>query len=271
MEHVKLNKENIIGFQKVIDDSIVNANMGKESHLSGKNLVCFGDSITGNYFEDDYPSVIANRTGMNVYNVGFGGSRLGRHWGEFDKFSFYNLVDNVISNDFENLKTPFDDRPVQYDERVSILETIDFNTVDYISVAYGANDWGDNSPNEKTVPEDPTSFIGAGRLGLRKLLEAFPHLRILVISPFYRYFPTDSPVTDSDEKDVGGMHLYEYVDSARKFAEEFKSPFLNAYHNLGINKYTRSVYFDGNDGTHPNPKGRKMIGETIASKMLSVW
>ena len=259
---VKVLKEDIVG---------LNDTANIESHLAGKTLVCFGDSITGNYFENDYPSIIAMRTGMTVHNVGFGGTRLGRHWGEFDKFSFYNLVDNITSGDFSELKTAFSGRPAQFDERVSILESIDFNNVDYISIAYGANDWGDNTPNDKSNPEDPTSFIGAGRLGLRKLLQAYPHLKIMVISPFYRWFPTDSPINDSDNKDVSGFYLYEYIESAKTIAKEFKSPFYDAYYNLGINKYNRTLYFDGNDGTHPNAKGRKTIGESVASRILSEW
>lgn len=270
LETVSLKESNpkIIGS---IDGEIQLYNSNQlTSHVAGKKLVCFGDSITGAFLDGtDYPTEIAKRTGMTVYNVGFGGSRIGAHSADYDPFSFYRLVDAIISKNFQGLKVQFIDRPSSYDPRVQILEAIDFTTVDYITIALGTNDWGANTPDEGATNEDPTSFRGAARYGLRRLLEAFPQIKVLVISPFYRYFPDNIPVNDSDEELRTGRHLYDYVDSVKAIANEFKIPFLDAYYSLSINKYTRNSYFSGADGTHPDERGRKHIGNKIASKILS--
>ena len=240
-----------------------------KSHLYGKKLACFGDSITGRELMEDYPSIIAKRTGMTVYNVGFGGTRAGFHSSiDYNRYSFYNLVDYIISRNFSQLDIPFE-KPTAFPTREATLKSIDFNNIDYITVAYGANDWPVNIPGEGSTPEDINSYRGALRLSLRKLLEAYPHLQVLIISPFYRYFPLNEPINDSDTEILNDLYLYQYADAAKAISEEFKVPFLDAYKTLGINKYTRGQYFTETDGTHHNIRGRKAIGDKISSKLLS--
>lgn len=241
------------------------------SHLYGKKMVCFGDSITGKELSDDYPSVIAKRTGMEVYNVGFGGTRAGYHGSaDYDRYSLYRLVDYIISGDFSPLDIAFA-KPTAFPIREATLKSIDFNEVDYISIAYGANDWGGNIPSEGATPEDVTSFRGALRVSLRKLLEAYPHLKVLIISPFYRWFPDNNPVNDSDTELREGVLLYELVEASKEIAKEFKMPWLNAYDELGINRYNRLLYFSPTDGTHHIETGRELIGNKIASTILTVY
>ena len=242
------------------------------SHLYGKKLVCFGDSITGKvYSANEYPPLIASRTGMTVYNVGFGGSRAGVHITNYDPFSFYKLVDCIVAGDYSSLKVAFEGRPSDYAVRVATLETIDFTTVDYITLLYGTNDWGANTPDEGATSEDATSFRGALRKGLTTLLTAYPQLKVLLISPIYRWYPTHEPINDSDTETISGDYLYEFVTATGAIATEFKFPFLDAYYTLGINKYTRLTYFDVADGTHPSDNGRILLGNKIADKLLAEY
>ena len=265
--NVKISKDDVIGLNEVIETS--------GSRLEGQNMVSFGDSITGNALVDDYPSIVAKRTGMTVYNVGFGGTRAGTHHNEnYDRYCFYNLCDYIVSGDYSPLHAEFTEEiPSQYATRIATLESIDFNKVKIITVAYGANDWGANTPEEGADDYDVNSFRGALRRGIKTLLEAYPHLQILVISPFYRFFPLEDPVTDSDEvtRGLGGnaWYLSEYVEAAESIAKEFHVPFYDAYNNLGINRFTRWEYFSGTDGTHHDVRGRELVGNKLSNILLS--
>ncbi len=73
--------------------------------LINKTIVNFGDSIFGNFrAPNDISSYISELSGATVYNVGFGGCRMGVHpHAQFDKFCMYRVVDAVTSRDFSLL------------------------------------------------------------------------------------------------------------------------------------------------------------------------
>lgn len=250
------------------------------SPLKAKTLVCFGDSITGNFTSPtDYPTFIANETGMNVINMGFGGCRMGYHaYENYDAFSMYNLADAIISGNFTlqdgGIAGTLGEGTVSasFADKLTILKTIDFNTVDYISIAYGTNDWGNNTPIDNTDLLSATSYRGATRYALSELLNAYPHLRVLLITPIYSYDIANARDSDSElwVRGTGNWRLTEYVDALIEMGKEFKVSVLNAYTTLGFNKYNWQTYLSDSDGTHPTIAGREKMGEVITSALLSV-
>ena len=239
------------------------------SHLHGKVAVFMGDSITGNAFEHDYPSYVGERTGLNVHNVGFGGTRAGKHGENYDRFSFYRLANCIAQNDYSSLHLPFPDQPWTYPARIEILENIDWNEVDILTIAYGANDWRANSPVDLENLRDENSFKGALRSGIETILQAYPHLQIIIMSPFYR-FNTAAGWDSDDELDYGNKGIMkDYWVASKEIATEFKFPHFDAYYSLGINALNKSQYFAEPDGTHHIEKGRELIGHKLASFMLS--
>ena len=240
------------------------------SHLHGKTSVHMGDSITGNEFEHDYPSYVGERTGLNVYNVGFGGSRAGKHAENYDRFSFYQLANCIAQNDYSSLHLPFPEQPWTYPARIEILENIDWNTVDILTIAYGANDWRTNSPVDLENLRDENSFKGALRSGIETILQAYPHLQIIIMSPFYRYNTAEGWDSDDEIIEYGDKGIMKnYWVASKEIAEEFKFPHFDGYYSLGINALNKSQYFTEPDGTHHIEKGRELIGHKLASFMLS--
>jgi lysophospholipase L1-like esterase len=255
--------------------------LGSTSHLEGKKIVNFGDSIFGSYeTPTSISSYIANKTGATVYNVGFGGCRMGHHYDYWDAFSMYRLADAVATGNFtlqdqalvDGLaeSVPIQDRlPSYFPTHVTTLKGIDFNTVDYVTIAYGTNDWfGGNTlePNPVEGDYDSWSFKGALRYSIEKLITAYPHLKIMVLTPIYR---TIDATNNSDNYLQGGQYLYEFVQGAIDIAKEYHVPALDNYYDLGFNKINRNYYFPVDDGIHPNPLGRKRIGEKVASALVS--
>ncbi|WP_050698014.1 SGNH/GDSL hydrolase family protein [Anaeromassilibacillus senegalensis] len=240
------------------------------SRLEGKILACFGDSITGNFQPPvDYPSVIAKLTGMQVYNFGVGGCRMSQHPDQYyDAFSMYRLADAVTTGNFALQEAAVGHTANYAADRVTSLKSIDWTKVDYVTILFGTNDiQGGVSLDIVNDPKDVTTYLGAARYSLEALWNRYPNLRVLLLTPIYRYW--DNERIDSDEKMFGNRHFYEFGNALLQLAKDYKTPALDLYYTLGINKYNRGQYFSTGDGTHPNDAGRVLLGEKVAWKLLS--
>lgn len=241
------------------------------SRLQGRTLVCFGDSITGMFAPPaDYPSVIAKLTGMTVHNLGMEGCRMSHHTDQYyDAFSMYKLADAITSGDYSPQEAAVGHTGSYAANRVATLKAIDWSKVDYVTIMYGTNDvQGGVALDNAEDPKDTTTYLGACRYAMEKLWTAYPNLKIMLLTPIYRYWPDTQQ--DSDEKTfTGGKHLYEFGDGLIEVAKAYKTPTVDLYRTLGINKINRAYYFPVGDGTHPNDLGRALLGEKVAAKLLS--
>ena len=240
-------------------------------------MVCFGDSITGNQLApNDYPSIIAKEMDMIVYNVGFGGCRMAFHpSAEYNTFSMYKLADAITTNDFTEQTTTGASASIpNKTEHLNTLMDIDWTNIDYVTIAYGTNDITGGVPIEKEdSPLDTYYYAGALRYSIEKILTKYPHIKILLLTPIYRYF--DSESIDSDEKlfssDEGVTNTAKFTDWGDKLievAKEYKLPYIDMYRTLGINKINRLQYFNTGDGTHPNYNGQALIGNKISGSLF---
>ena len=265
--------EKSIGKAKFTDD--VNASFHP---LHGKTIVNFGDSIFGNARPpEDISTYLAELTGATVHNCGFGGCRMSYHpSANYDAFSMTKLADAIASGDFSIQdaaisNTEGDSVPGYFAESVELLKNIDFNKVDIITIAYGANDFnGVTLDNADNILSQRT-FAGALRYSIETILTAYPHIRIFVCSPTYRFWMDSEYVftEDSDTK-VGGAYYRttDIVEKAKEIATEYKLPYIDNYYSLGINKFNRGQYFPTTDGAHHNVNGRKLIAAHITKELF---
>lgn len=269
---LKEDATNIEIIDKRIDEKLSTASGTSTSNkLLGKTLVCFGDSLIGNYNPPtDIPTHIANLTGMTVYNQGYGGSRAVSHSTVYDPFSFYRLVDAIVSGDFSTQEAQLNNGvPAYYADRIAQLKTIDFNTVDFIIFNHGTNDWSNTGLplDEGGIEKPATSFGAAIRYCIDKLLTAYPHLKILPVTPIWRarIVNGDGLETDNNANTVG-IYLWQYAEKTMEVAKEFHLPSLDAYYTTGINTKNAHIYLE--DGLHLNETGRELLANKIAQKIL---
>jgi lysophospholipase L1-like esterase len=247
------------------------------SKLNNKVIVNFGDSLFGNSRPpNDVSTYLSEITGANVHNVAFGGCRMSSypdlHW---DAFSMYRLAYSVVNNDFsiQDDALLYEDRPSYAEEPMALLKAIDFDTVDYITIAYGTNDFSASKVIDNLGdPYDVSTFKGAARYSLKLLSETFKNAKIALISPAWRFWMDELDVytEDSDTRLVNGVLLSAFVTATREVAEEFHCIFIDNY-EIGINQYNRSNYFPANDGTHHSELGRRRIASNIESKLISAF
>lgn len=268
-------EENIYEDWRIIYDNSINT-----FSLKGKNVINFGDSIFGNYRDSSsITQQIINITSANVINCAFGGTQMSYHERtEYNPFSFCNLVDAIISKDWTTQESSAQNRPADmpayFITALENLENIDFNNVDYVTIAFGTNDYanGSNLDSEDNL-YDKSTFAGALRYSIETLLNAYPNLRILIGTPAWRCWLNNSNqvVQTSDEKTFeGNFTLIEMAEKIKEVAKEYHIPVINVYDNLGLNKYNWSAFFSSSDTVHPNSYGRECLGKEYAYALLNM-
>lgn len=250
---------------------------GVKSKYHGKKMVCFGDSIT----YSGYPAIVEQDTGITVINQGYSSARVvptGDAGDEVkDKFSLTALVDSIISGVWTNQDiiystTGYETQAAQLD----VLKTIDFNTVDFISLSDGTNDWASSTSivDNELDPLDVANVIGGLRYVVKKFLDNYPHLKFLIMTPIYRFHVDVDGTTIIEDSDTwvnsAGYKIPDIVSAYKILGQELKFPVVDMYNELGINKYNRIYYFGPTyDGVHPNGLGEALMGHKLAGTLLT--
>lgn len=247
----------------------------KNKNSRFKKIVNFGDSIFGNFNDStSISSYIEERLNTPCFNAGFGGCRMtDRDEIQWNPFGMCNIADAVSSGDWSLQDAQINDSslPSYFKGKLNQLKQINFNEVDIVTIAYGTNDYY-SIANFDNVSDmyDRKTLCGALRYSVKTLLNSYPHLKILIISPIWRG-GISSESFDSDVRNFGSGTLIDYYKGMEKVCAELKIPFLNSYINSGIGLITKPYYFDDSDFTHPNDKGRKRYADLIASTLESVF
>lgn len=249
-----------------------------KSRHAGKVCVCFGDSVTGFMAPpNDYPSVLAQLTGMTVYNVGFGGCRMSdtHPYAAYKRFGMCALVDAIVSGDWTEQDQYVDQIESETFPQAHLtpLKGIDWDSVDFVTIFYGGNDAGNDVAIGTAGSSDKQTMVGALKYAVDKLLTAYPHLKILVLTQIFRYWLSDSKDSDEMVFTMGGQsyHYYDWGDEEIKAAQLLKVPVVDMYRTLGINSITRTLYLRASDQTHPSAEGNRLIAGKIAGKLLSEY
>ena len=278
--YVRYNQDGASGFIKTDWVRIGASGSGGASHLAGKVIYNFGDSVFGNaQSADSVSGALATITGATTYNVGFGGCQMSQHATHWDAFSMYRIADAITTGDYSlqdaAIQASVSGMPSYFNNHLTRLKNADWSKVDFITIGYGTNDYtaGDllDNPDDKF---DTATHGGALRYAIETILTAYPHIKILIVTSTYRFWFNADNLTfkeDSDEVSYNTNQdtLDKFAENAINIAKEYKLPAKNLYHDLGINKFNRMQYFDAPDGTHHNAKGRRRIAESIAGALTN--
>lgn len=254
--------------------------------LSGKNIVCFGDSITE--FSNEGKRVtdyLSELSGANVTNVAIGGTRLAQRTDNIpsepnNEFTAYaaldltSLISSVVSGDFSKveyaanwLKDNVGDNNTAIIER---LKAVNWNSIDAVTILIGTNDYAGGTQLGNSESADVRSICGAIQNICNGLLTKYPHLTIYFFTPVPRWMA--SSIADrTDENWAGnkansnGKTLVDYVDAIYNQCRLVGVPVCDTYRTIGWTKYNLGNYLQANgaDGVHP------YLGfESIAKRMI---
>ena len=271
---VTINQEIVETTQKVmtlkpnvkVGESNLNFNVATPL-LYGKKVVVFGDSIIGmTRDQTSVPAYAATYTGATIYNVGFGGCRMSVHpTNGYAAFSMWALADAVSTGNYTMQDAQASSGSDYFPEQLALLKTIDFNNVDMVVIHYGTNDFAGNVTIDNASDDDDTATLcGALRYSLRKLMTAFPKIRIFVSVPIYRKWGSTGAETYTNSN---GVKLIDFCEAMARVATEFNCPAMNGYRALGINTINDAAF--SADGTHLNDYGRKAFGEFMGGNLIA--
>lgn len=235
--------------------------------LSGKTVVCFGDSIFGMTRDTtSVPAWAAAFTGAKVCNVGFGGCRMAVHpTSGYAAFSMWALADAVATGTYTTQDAQASSGADYFAQQLAVLKGIDFGSVDTVVIHYGTNDFTGNVAIDNATDDDDTSTLcGALRYALRKIQTAYPKIRVFISLPIYRKWDSTGAETYTN---ANGKKLREFCTALAGVADEFNCPCIDGYKALGINTANASAFLA--DGTHLNEHGRQAFGEYIGGCLIS--
>ena len=241
-------------------------------------IVNMGDSLFGGFNDETSISYqLAELCGATVHNCGFGGCQMSLHSLEdFAPFSMCSLADAIASGDFstqtEKANAGITGMPSYFIDHVNLLASIDFSTVDIITIAYGTNDWSANDTLDNTDNiYDVETIKGALRHSIETIGTAYPNIRFLICTPMWRCWFTNGVFQYDCETHTNGngMKLVEYADAIKECAAEYHLPICDYYNEMGLNKFCWQVFFNNNnnDGTHPKEYGRYLMAKKLAEKL----
>lgn len=202
--------------------------------LSGYDIVFFGDSVFGNYYDfASIPGVISALTKAPTYNLAIGGSSATQI--DAGDNSFPSAVQRFLSGDSASLSG---------EKKLCFV------------INYGLNDYFTGY----TVEDYRKGLLS----GVQSLQDAYPDARILIVSSNYI---TSFKNGTAHNNELGEV-LADYVTAAGNVAAEQNVDFLNTNEALQWNTKNAAGYLA--DAIHPNEEGRFLFGVAIIKALEEI-
>lgn len=226
---------------------------------------------------DNLAAMIEDLSGAKVYNCSVANTYLAATGETFrsdvdpmDAFNFYWLTTLVALDNTAPCEQAFeamgDNTPEDAREAYEILTTLDFNTVDVITLMYDGSDYLDG--REMYNDENPTDirqFTGNMEAGIELLQQYFPNIRIIVMSPTYAFgVDENGKYVSSDIQRYGQDVLSTYVIKQFQSAYNHSVTFIDNLYGT-IHEDIAKDYLT--DNLHLNLKGRKLVAERFVEAL----
>ena len=272
-------------------DKYVNEYLNSQEKIQ---IVNFGDSIFGNYrseygSEESISALISEMTGKRCLNAGFGGCNMCQRDDLYGAFSMVSLSDSMVNNDWSAQKKAISDAKLSSEysdselangyflETVEMLEKLDWNNVDIITIAYGTNDFSANydygfSDGAVEKKYDKSYYGDALAYSIERIKSKYPNIQIFIVTPMYRWFLENSDFSSdcTTKKNSKNALLKDYVETCQLVTSELNVELIDNYNELGIDSSNYYNYFNDYDGTHPTIDGRILVAENIASHITGI-
>lgn len=231
-----------------------------------KNVLMFGDSILARR-PTITSDMLQEHTNGNVYNCCLGGSMVADRpissiW---YPSSLTRLVVAIENNDFtdqENMAAD-PDMPDYFSEVITMMEGINYATIDLIILMYGTNDFMSPKAIGDIDSTDTITISGAFNFSIDKLTQLCPKAQIVILTPLFRMI--NGTENSNTYVNGNGDTLRDVVEAEKATAAYNNLPYIDLY-NIGICENNDSTY--SGDGTHLKDYGKKFIGDILVKNLL---
>lgn len=250
------------------DDVVIHLKQDGVKPLSGKNIVVFGDSIWNTYRNPTGIAYqVAKETGATIYNCAINGTRAStddetvdvmNNWHSKSLSTMIYIMMGIID--------PVDQIKGEY--AIRVVDKIDWDTVDYVLISYGIQDYLFNARLESEEGDyyGLNTYMGALRHAALRTHERYPDIKIVFLSPTY----CDIWVGPEDctSHDEGHGTLLDYIEAMKVSAEQTGASFVNMYDTLGISAVNATDYME--DSIFLNEKARKEYAEIVTNYLIEM-
>ena len=231
-------------------------------------IVCFGNAPFADDREasDNPCKLLAAETGAVVYNCAIPGSYMSTSNEAFsadypiDAFSFYHLAAAAAGNGdiLHSAVNAMGELDSDTKAAVELLQSIDFNTVDFIYIMYdGSDHFAKRAIYNEGNMSDTRFFAGSMISGIQLIRQAYPWIQVVVMSPAFAYdLAEDGSFINSDSKEFGTGRLSSYFFYQYDACMDTQVTFIDNFYG-GINEDNAADYLT--DNVHLNAEGRKLI------------
>lgn len=238
-------------------------------------IVCFGDSIMAGYYDSvTIPGYIESYSGRKTLNAAFGGLTMSAYFDDpkagdaSHLFSMVELSDALVKRDFSlqmmAIKKDIVDYPQDWYDVTESLSTLDWDSVKYVFIEQGVNDYLLGKPlDDANDKYNRSTFAGALRASIENVQKALPDAKIILLTPIYHW--AGGADEDCTERNLGGGTLLAYVDKYKEVAAEYDLICVDNFHGSGINRdnYKQYLY----DGLHTLEEANALIAQNIINNV----
>ena len=226
-------------------------------------ILCLGnDPFSLNRGDTGLSEQIAAKTGATVHNGAFTGTTIAAQLEEYndgyimDAFSFSYVAESLASGNFDLMtKAATYSYDESFAENTAMLAALDMNAIDLICIMYDGIDYINKRPCED--PNDDNSIVtytGALRAGINAIQQAYPHIRIVVMShTFCHNINEEGNFENGDRVDLGNGTLSHYLQKELDTASDCGVSFIdNFYGSINEDNYLDYMtdYLHFNDSGH---------------------
>lgn len=255
-------------------DHMINVPADKRQDTDGiRTVVLLGNSPFADErdSEDSVVSLIGQMTDATIYNCSVADSHLAAARETFlaeedpmDAFNLYWLSTLITLQNTSIYESAFaamgDSAPEDARYAYETLSTLDFQNVDVLAIMYDASDYLEERPLYNVLnTTDIQTFAGNMDASLDLLCNAFPHLRIIVMSPTYAYYVDENgEYISSDIHKSTGYSLSTYAGNLEQLAYYHSVSYLDNIYGT-VNEENAGEYLT--DHLHLNAAGRRRLAE----------
>ena len=229
------------------------------------NILVLGDSIMGE--DNDVTEPLSALSGANVINGAVGGTRATNRGGSdnFQYFDGVNLIQALCTNTWTDQETAVEALKTSYPwfpAKLETLESVDMSDIDMILFNWATNDY--------TGGVAMADIVSAHNTIINTIQTYYPSIRIVVVSPIWRYFDTEQDNKNADNFAYNVNTLKEISNAIIDNAHDKRITVFDAYKNMPLNYKTASTYFNSGSGVHLNAVGGKLFAHYINGFINSI-